>query len=107
MNSQNPFTIDNPNLEKITICRTKDTISTELDGETVILDIAAGVYSGLDQVGTTIWNEVENPVTVSHLIDIMMDQYDVSRSRCTGDLCDFLKGLLDNKLIDIQREVIA
>ena len=36
------------------IRRAKDAISTELDGETVILNIDTGIYSGLDQVGTTI-----------------------------------------------------
>ncbi|MCB2216044.1 PqqD family peptide modification chaperone [Desulfofustis glycolicus] len=83
------------------IRRTKDAISTELDGETVILNIDTGIYSGLDQVGTTIWNTLAEPATFFNLKERIMADYEVSEQRCSDDLCAFLDELLKNRLITL------
>ncbi|MBE0584415.1 MAG: PqqD family protein [Desulfofustis sp.] len=81
------------------IHRAKNAISTELDGETVILNIDTGIYSGLDRVGTTIWNALEQPATFLALKERIMADYEVSEQRCIADLCTFLDDLLKNRLI--------
>lgn len=101
------FSTDNDNLYDIIISRAKDSISTELDGETVILNMETGVYNGLDQVGTTIWNLLENPASIEDLTQGVLAEYDVSREQCTDDLCVFLSDLLTNKLIEIKHETSA
>ena len=83
------------------IRRAKDAISTELDGETVILNIDTGIYSGLDQVGTTIWNALAEPATFATLKERVMADYEVSEQRCSDDLCTFLDELLKNRLITL------
>lgn len=88
----------------MTVCRAKQNVSTELDGETVILDIASGIYSGLDSVGTFIWKIMEHPQPVESLRDAILEQYDVSEEQCTVDLLHFLKDLNDNGLIVITDE---
>lgn len=96
------FSRDNENLAKLVICRAKDKISTELDGETVILDIASGVYSGLDPVGTTIWNLLEKSVSFTAIVKEIVGTYDVSEDQCISDLCDFLTNLFENGLIVVK-----
>lgn len=83
------------------IRRAKDAISTELDGETVILNIETGIYSGLDQVGTTIWNTLAEPATFVNLKKRIMADYEVSEQRCSDDLSVFLDELLKNRLITL------
>ena len=90
---------DSENLDDIVIVRGEDNISTELDGETVILDIGSGVYSGLDQVGTTIWNALENPVRFGDVVQQILAVYDVDQEQCEKDLIEFLNSLSENKLI--------
>lgn len=90
---------DNEKLYDLVVCRAEDKISTELDGETVILDIASGIYSGLDQVGTTIWNMVEKPVRFGEIVQEIRTIYDVSEEQCTDDLIEFLNALITNKLL--------
>ena len=89
------------NRDRLLIRRAKDAISTELDGETVILNIETGIYSGLDQVGTTIWNALAQPATFLSLKERIMADYEVSEQRCSTDLCAFLDELLNNRLITI------
>ena len=90
---------DSENLDDIVIVRGEDNISTELDGETVILDIGSGVYSGLDQVGTTIWNSLEKPVRFGEVVQKILAVYDVDQAQCESDLIEFLNSLSENKLI--------
>lgn len=98
------FSINNKKVFHLIVSRKKESISTELDGETVILDIASGIYSGLDPVGTFIWNLLENPLSVMSLRDAILSQYDVSEEQCNADLLSFLKDLMDNGLIAVKND---
>jgi hypothetical protein len=98
------FSRDNNKLHDLVICRGEDKLSTELDGETVILDIASGVYSGIDSVGTAIWNLLENPVSFTTIKQELLENYDVEEEQCINDLLDFLQILADNNLIVVRDE---
>jgi hypothetical protein len=86
----------------LTFSRSPGAISTDIDNETVILDISAGLYSNLDHVGTTIWNILEKPSTFHQILDQVAGQYDVSRGECNRDLIAFLKELYENNLLTFQ-----
>lgn len=107
MDNNQIFSLSNPHLFEIICCRAINQVSTELDGETVILDVSAGIYSGLDQVGTAIWKLMEVPVSFSELIETMLNTYEVSKERCVDDLLLFLRELADNNLIDVSNGTIA
>ena len=98
------FSKDNKDLPSVVLYRAKDAISTELDGETVILNIETGVYNGLDQVGTTIWNLLEKPISFRDLAEGIMSEYEVDEKRCSDDLCSFLSDMLQNKLIEVKNK---
>ncbi len=104
MTNNEIFNLNNQQLFELILYRAKDSISTELDGETVILDIASGIYSGLDTIGTFIWNQLEQPATIAALRDAILERYDVAREQCVADLLAFLKDLADNGLILIKNE---
>ena len=98
------FSVNNEKLFELTLCRTQESISTALDGETVILDTHSGIYSGLDSVGTFIWDQLMQPATIAVLRDAMLEKYAVTEEQCLADLLVFLKELADNGLIVIQNE---
>ena len=84
------------------IKRSQATIGTELDDETVILDLDAGMYRGLDAVGTRIWQLLEHEKTVAALRAVLLDEYDVSVDQCHQDLLVFLKELAAQNLIEVR-----
>ncbi len=96
------FSLDNPKLAATTLCRAEGQISTEQDGETVILETASGNCSQIDPVGTIIWNSLNQPTTFNAVRDEILGTYDVTEERCTGDLLIFLKDLADKKLITVE-----
>jgi len=99
------FSSDNPRLYTTVFCREKEKLSTELDGETIILDMESGNYNQLNQVGSTIWNMLAQPVTFEAILEGVLSKYDTTEEQCKEEILSFLKDLADNNLIKIYNEI--
>jgi hypothetical protein len=82
-------------------------VSSQLDGETVILNIANGVYYGLDAVGMRVWDLLQSPVSVQSICAALMTEYDVTQEACERDVLDLLQGLVQAQLIEVLDAVAA
>jgi hypothetical protein len=76
--------------------------SCELHGETVILDFDKGAYFGLDEIGTLIWQLLQQPRPVRALCDAVVEQYEVEPAVCELDVVRLLERLHAEGLIDIR-----
>jgi hypothetical protein len=79
-------------------------LSSNLDGETVILNSKTGAYYGLNAVGSYIWSLIQEPKTVFDIHDALVMTYDVEPERCLQDLVALLQELADHGLVDIEDE---
>ncbi len=77
-------------------------ISSDLAGETVILNLDSSVYYGLDSVGTRIWNLLQQPRTVGEIRDVLVADYDVEPERAERDLIALLQKLNEVGLVEIK-----
>src|SRR5246127_4594036 len=59
-----------------TVAAVKDQVSCALDGDTVILHLGSGTYYGLNAVGSTIWNFIQEPRTIAEIHDRLLQQYE-------------------------------
>lgn len=84
-----------------------DQVSCDLAGEAAILNLANGVYYGLDPVGAYIWGLLKEPRKVGELRDAVMNQYDVDAEQCERDLLSLLGDLEKNGLIQVDNGTIA
>ncbi len=82
-----------------TIKRNPELISSDIDGEKVMMSIESGEYFGLDPVGTRIWELIENPIEVNSLVEQLIDEFDVSREQCEADTFEFLEQLFEKNLL--------
>ncbi len=89
-------------VDGLLIRRSQTTIGTELEDETVILDLDAGIYSGLDAVGTRIWQLLEGEQSVAALRTVLLEEYEVSVEQCQQDLLVFLQSLATQNLIEVR-----
>lgn len=87
-------------LLSLVVTRGKDCVSTEIDGETVILNVSTGIYSGADAVGTFVWGLLEKPVKVTDICARILERYEVDEDACKNDLLKYLRSLADNRLIE-------
>lgn len=81
------------------IVRDDDLAMTDLDGETVVLDIETGQYYGLNAVGTQVFALAEAPIPVSEVIDRLRAGYDVPSDRLRQDVLAFLEEMQAHGLI--------
>lgn len=76
-------------------------VSSSLDNETIILNHDAGVYYGLDEVGTIVWEQLQQkPATVDELKKVILDEFDIDEATCENDIKALLKELMDEKLVE-------
>jgi hypothetical protein len=83
------------------VAAARDQVSTELDGEAVILNLADGVYYGLDGVGARIWELLASPRTAGELRDDIVSRYEVDADTAWRDLADLLGELARRRLVEI------
>lgn len=83
------------------IQRSSKLVSSNMDGETVMMSIESGEYFGLNSVGSRMWELIENPIKVNTLIELLLDEFDVSREQCEAETMEFLNHLFEKKLLTI------
>ncbi len=80
----------------------REQVSCDLAGEAAILNVASGVYYGLDPVGARIWGLLQQPRRVVELRDAVTREYDVEPERCERDILALLERLLLEGLIEVR-----
>ena len=67
--------------------------------ETVLLDLASGMYFGLDGVGRRIWESISSGQNLGEAADAIVAEYDVDRERARQDVMEFANTLLERGLL--------
>ena len=76
-------------------------VSTEVEGEAVILGLADEVYYGLDGAGALVWSLLTEPRTVAELRDAVVAEYDVDAETAGRDLVRLLDELRERRLVEV------
>lgn len=79
-----------------------DVLFQELQGDAVLLDMKSGVYFGLDRIGTRMWQLMGEPKPLSAVVEAVMNEFEVSQSRCTEDVLDLAKKLAEQGLLSAE-----
>jgi hypothetical protein len=88
-------------LENLLIQVSESVLHQPLDGESVLLDIASGKYFGLNELGSHIWTLLKQGHTLPEIIELLLDEYSVTREKLLEDIWDFILQLEVNGMISI------
>lgn len=80
----------------------KSQVSCQVDAETVVLHFDKGLYFGLNEVGTLIWSQVQQPRKVQEIRDAILREYEVSDEECERDLFSLLGELSEKGLLEVR-----
>ena len=86
---------------QLVIGRSRSSLSTVVDEETVLLNTDTGRYNCLDPVGSAVWRHLQEPVSYTDLLGKLLEEYDVTEARCSADLCTLLEQLRTEQLIEL------
>ena len=75
------------------IVRGEELMSTIIDTEIVILNMAKNNYVGLDEIGLRIWELLEKPIRVDELCNQLSREFSATLEQITADVVPFLADL--------------
>ncbi len=73
----------------------KDVISTEMDGEAVLMHIPKGKYFSLNESGSLIWHKLETgDLSLGEMVSAIRDEFEVEEDLCRKDLEKMVKTMM-------------
>lgn len=73
----------------------------ELQGETVLLDLNAGEYYGLDEVATRLWQLIVEKGDLAAVEAAMLEEFEVDPAVLAADITRMIDDLLAKRLIEV------
>jgi len=86
--------------KKVTFAET--VFAQEVDGEMVLLDMESENYFGLDEVGTSIWQAMQENADLNEVLKSLLAQYDVGEEMLEHDLVVFVEKLQESGLVKVE-----
>jgi len=80
----------------------QELLSSEIDGETIMMSVENGKYYGLNAVASRIWELVKEEPLFSEIIAQLTTEFNVDKTVCQNDTEDFILQLAENKLITFE-----
>ena len=74
---------------------------SEIAGEKVMIDFESGKYFMIKGTGNVIFDMLTEKITVSDIIEALMEKYEISQADCTKDTLAFLNDLYNKNKIKI------
>ncbi len=68
-------------------------LTTELDGETVMMSLAQAAYFGFDGTAQRIWRLIAQPIQVAAVCETLLSEYKIDEESCQTQVCAFLNEL--------------
>jgi len=75
-----------------------DVLNRLVDGEALLLNLESGIYFGLNEVGSCIWERIVIGSTVEEMTRVVVDEFEVTEEVARQDLDALLQALLDRGL---------
>lgn len=80
----------------------KEQVSADLGGEMAILNLHNGVYYGLNEVGTRVWELIQEPIVIGQVRNVIWAEYDVEPEQCARDVLALLEEMMAEALIEVR-----
>jgi hypothetical protein len=78
-----------------------DVLVRELDGESVLLNLATDSYFGLDAVGTDMWRALVGSASIQEAYELMLAEYEVVPETLLRDLAELVEKLQEHGLVEM------
>lgn len=82
----------------------KQYIASDMNGETVMMNVESGKYYNLGMVGGRIWELSSSPVSLQNIVNTLVAEYDVSYEVCLEQVSEFAGQMFKEGLIEVAAE---
>ena len=84
-----------------TVSATSQVVSRDLNGEAILLDLDSGLYFGLDEVGSRVWQWILENGHLEAVHIRMLEEFEVSGQEAESDLLRLVNELHEHGLVEI------
>jgi hypothetical protein len=77
----------------------KEVVDSDLGGDRALLDLKNNTYFTLNPTGAEVWNAMQEPQTLTALVEVVTDKFDVSADLCRPDIEQLLQQLISADLV--------
>ena len=74
---------------------------TSIEGEVVLMDRRKGIYFGLDEIGSLIWQSLVQDLSFEEMLSSIQSRYDVDRPALVTDVTHLLSTLQEKGLVEV------
>ena len=85
-------------LLKVRVCQSRDVVSHSFKGTVYVADPSRGSVRILNKTASAIWNAVKQPVYIREIVELVEEEFNVSKPEATRDVSNFVKKYLRFKL---------
>jgi hypothetical protein len=78
-----------------------DVVWEDLEGEIVILNLATGMYYGIEGQGNDMWRLLAEHGSPERVVETLAAEYDIDRDELAHDVDRLIRGLADRRLVKI------
>lgn len=82
------------------IKRKNDVLSSDINGNAVMMSIENGAYYGMNTTASDIWNMLREPISVEEIVSLLRTQYEIEPESCEHATLAFLTKLEEANLIE-------
>jgi hypothetical protein len=79
-------------------------VSATLADESIVLELQAGTYFGMNDVGTDVWKFLQQPRRVTDVIAHILERYEIEAHRAEAEILRFLEELANKNLVMVERK---
>jgi hypothetical protein len=78
-----------------------EVLSRVLDGEAVLLQLDTGMYFGMNEVASKVWERIVKGATVREIVEGITAEFEVDEATIEKDLGEFVRALVEKRLCSI------
>jgi hypothetical protein len=82
----------------------KDNVCCDLGKEMVVLNLKDSAYYGIDPIGKRVWSLIQEQTSFQHILNQLLDEYDVDAETCRKDLVSLLDEMSVVGLIEVRND---
>ena len=81
--------------------RRPEIMHSDLGEQSVMMDLDAGAYYGLNAVGSRIWALTEEPVAVRSIVAKLVAEFEVDEQECEAAVQSFVALLAEHDIVEV------
>jgi hypothetical protein len=82
----------------------EDVLISDVEGESVLLNVNSERYFGLDEVGTRMLSVLTTSNSIQTAYEALLEEYEVEDEKLRNDLADLVDRLVDQGLLEVALE---